>query len=68
MKFSTKEMLAARHEGHRMSSLVVYASVVVAWLFDDKDKLRANRVLDRRVEEHAPLVQRSRDIVAGKRP
>ena len=51
-----------------MSSLVVYASVVVAWLFDDKDKLRANRVLDRRVEEHAPLVPRSRDIVAGKRP
>ena len=36
-----------------MSGLVVDASVVVAWLFDDEDEPRADRVLDRLVEEGA---------------
>lgn len=36
-----------------MSGLVVDASVVVAWLFDDENEPRADRVLDRLVEEGA---------------
>ena len=36
-----------------MSGLVVDASVVVAWLFDDEDEPRADRVLDRLVEDRA---------------
>ena len=51
-----------------MNGLAVHTSVVVAWLFDEKDKLCANRVLHRRVEEHAPLLRHSRDDVAGIRP
>ena len=38
-----------------MSGLVVDASVVVAWLFDDEDEPRADRVLER-LEEDGALV------------
>ena len=38
-----------------MSGLVVDASVVVAWLFDDEDEPRADRVL-KRLEEEGALV------------
>lgn len=34
-----------------MSGLVVDASVVMAWLFDDEDEPRADRVLERLAEE-----------------
>ena len=51
-----------------MNGLAVNTSVVVAWLFDDKDKLRADRVLNGRVVEHALLVRRSRSDVAGISP
>lgn len=51
-----------------MNGLVVNRSVVVAWLFDEKDKLCADKVLDRRVDEHVPLLRRSRDDVTGIRP
>ncbi len=40
-----------------MSGLVVDASVVVAWLFDDENEPRADRVLDRLVEEGALVPQ-----------
>ena len=33
-----------------MNGLAVKTSVVVAWLFNDEDKLRAGRLLDRRVD------------------
>ena len=36
-----------------MNALVVDASVVMAWLFDDEDEPRADRALDRLVEEGA---------------
>ena len=36
-----------------MSGLVVDASVVVAWLFDDEDEPRADRVLERLEEDGA---------------
>ena len=51
-----------------MNGLAVNTSMVVTWLFDEKDKLRADRVLDHRIEEHVPLLRRSRDDVAGIRP
>ena len=51
-----------------MNGLAVNTSRVVAWLFDEKDKLCADRVLDRRIEEHVPLLRRSRDDVNGIRP
>ena len=40
-----------------MSGLVVDASVVVAWLFDDEDEPRADRALER-LEEDGALVPR----------
>ena len=36
-----------------MSGLVVDASVVMAWLFDDEDEPRADKVLERLAEEGA---------------
>ena len=38
-----------------MSGLVVDASIVVAWLFDDEDESRADRALER-LEEDGALV------------
>ena len=40
-----------------MSGLVVDASVVVAWLFDDEDEPRADRVLERLEEDRALVPQ-----------
>ena len=40
-----------------MSGLVVDASVVVAWLFDDEDGGRAERALDQLVDEGALVPQ-----------
>ena len=40
-----------------MSGLVVDASVVVAWLFDDEDEPRADRVLGQLVEDGALVPQ-----------
>ena len=40
-----------------MSGLVIDASVVVAWLFDDENEPRADRVLDQLVEEGALVPQ-----------
>lgn len=40
-----------------MSGLVVDASVVMAWLFDDEDDPRADAALDRLVEEGALVPQ-----------
>ena len=44
-----------------MSGLVVDASVVMAWLFDDEDEPRADKVLERLAEERA-LVPRLLDL------
>ncbi len=40
-----------------MSGLVVDASVVMAWLFDDEDEPRADRALERLAEEGALVPQ-----------
>ena len=40
-----------------MSGLVVDASVVVAWLFDDEDEPRADRVLERLEKDRALVPQ-----------
>ncbi len=40
-----------------MSGLVVDASVVVAWLFDDEDEPRADRVLEQLAEDGALVPQ-----------
>ena len=54
VEFSTAEILAARHEGHRLlSGLVVDASVVIAWLFDDEKEPRADKVLEYLAEKGA---------------
>ena len=51
-----------------MNGMVVNTLMVVTWLFDETDKLRADRVLDRRIEEHVPRLRRSQGDVAGIRP
>lgn len=51
-----------------MNGLAVNTPMVATWLFNEKDMLCAGRVLDRRVEEHVPLLRRSRDDVTGMRP
>ena len=40
-----------------MSGLVVDASIVVAWLFDDEDEPRADRVLEQLAEDGALVPQ-----------
>lgn len=51
-----------------MNGMAVNTSMVVAWHFDETDKLCVNRVLDRRIEEHVSRLRRSRDDVAGIGP
>ena len=51
-----------------MNGLAGNTSVVVAWLFDETDKLCADKVLGRPIEEHVPGLRRIRDDVAGIRP